>query len=266
MGLWDFAAAIVGADGANKDRKYQKQFAQSGIQWRVADAEKAGVHPLYALGAQVTPYQSVGDGGVGDALRSHGQDVSRARMATMDRKERMAELHAAQTRQALQDRMSAESHAQDMEHGSLENDLLRSQLSRMNSAQIPPALPDGSGRIPDSRRVQPQVSRPMVSAPNDPRRQAGTISDYQYVRTGPRSVGIVPSEDIANRFDEIPGQGIGWWWRNNALPFFGSNVPRPPPASEFPAPQGYRWVWNGTAFHLRRVGSDGTVSPWWDRE
>lgn len=35
----------------------QKEFLQNGIQWKVSDAQKAGIHPLYALGAQTTGFQ-----------------------------------------------------------------------------------------------------------------------------------------------------------------------------------------------------------------
>ena len=37
------------ANQANAD--LQREFAQNSIQWRVQDAQKAGIHPLYALGA-----------------------------------------------------------------------------------------------------------------------------------------------------------------------------------------------------------------------
>lgn len=65
---------------ADKQAELQKQFAQSGIQWKVRDAEKAGIHPLYALGAQTTSYQptQVGDLGIAEA----GQNIGRAIDAT----------------------------------------------------------------------------------------------------------------------------------------------------------------------------------------
>jgi len=63
----------------------QKEFAQSGIQWKVQDAEKAGVHPLFALGANTTSFQpqSIGSSlpdwsGIAEA----GQNVGRAIDAT----------------------------------------------------------------------------------------------------------------------------------------------------------------------------------------
>lgn len=38
--------------------KYQREFAQQGLSWRVADAQRAGMHPLAALGAQGMPSYS----------------------------------------------------------------------------------------------------------------------------------------------------------------------------------------------------------------
>ncbi|AXH77176.1 MAG: DNA pilot protein [Microviridae sp.] len=46
-------------ENARKQIEYQKEYAQNGIQWRVADAKKAGIHPLYALGANTPTYTPV---------------------------------------------------------------------------------------------------------------------------------------------------------------------------------------------------------------
>jgi len=62
----------------------QKQFAQEGIQWKVEDAKKAGIHPLYALGANTTSFSPsyVGDTSFGTGIANAGQDLSRAINAT----------------------------------------------------------------------------------------------------------------------------------------------------------------------------------------
>jgi len=250
------ASAAASILGGQSEWKKQKKVLQNQIQWRVADAEKAGVHPLYALGAPTMSYTPSGSDNGAGALAGMGQDLSRAKLAQMDARERRAELLAATARADREFTMKQEQHAVDLETGMLQNDLLRSQIGRANSAQLPPSPPTPT-RGPNAGAVT-VPSEVRASAPGDGRRQAGTITDYQYVRTG-QGIGVVPSEDIAQRFDEIPGQGIGWWWRNNALPFFGRNVPRPPPADQFPLPPDYRWVWNGTEFRARRVRTDGTV-------
>ena len=58
----------------------QKQFAQNGIRWRVEDATKAGIHPLYALGANTTSFSPIGVGGnpLGEGIAAASQDIGRA--------------------------------------------------------------------------------------------------------------------------------------------------------------------------------------------
>lgn len=62
------AGSLVGGSIANRaNQKYadstwqknydaQKEFAQNSIQWRVQDAQKAGVHPIYAVGGNMPGY------------------------------------------------------------------------------------------------------------------------------------------------------------------------------------------------------------------
>lgn len=116
--------------------KYQKQFAQEGIQWRVADAEKAGIHPLYALGAQTTAFapSSVGDTSLGNSLASAGQDIGRAVAAK------------ASSDELLPVKMLT------LERMGLENELLRTQIRTLASAGTPPPFNntpfiDGEGDV-----------------------------------------------------------------------------------------------------------------------
>lgn len=70
----------------------QKEFAQSGISWRVADAKAAGVHPVWALGGggaaySPQPIQVGADRGGSWSIK--GQDVSRAAQSTMSPEEKI---------------------------------------------------------------------------------------------------------------------------------------------------------------------------------
>lgn len=56
-----------------KNYDAQKEFAQNSIQWRVQDAKKAGIHPLYAMGQ--TPGYTPSDSSYSSA---YGEGVSRA--------------------------------------------------------------------------------------------------------------------------------------------------------------------------------------------
>lgn len=73
-----------------------KDLAYNGIQRRVEDAKKAGVHPVYALGgstAQFTPSTAAfvgNDGSVGDSMRQMGAGLQRAAAVGQTPQERLA--------------------------------------------------------------------------------------------------------------------------------------------------------------------------------
>lgn len=119
---------LLGNSEAKKNRKLQEEAMYNGIQIKVKDAEEAGVHPLYALGASTfspTPIMS----GMPEAIGNAGQDISRAVSAAQDGQERASTY--SKSLQALQ-----------LERGALENELLRGQIRNLNSPGSPPVSPD----------------------------------------------------------------------------------------------------------------------------
>lgn len=63
-----------------KNADLQREFAQNSIQWRVQDAQKAGIHPLSALGAsgyQASPSYVGADNGVAQAGQQISQGLSK---------------------------------------------------------------------------------------------------------------------------------------------------------------------------------------------
>lgn len=72
---------------------HQKEFAQSGVRWRVEDAKAAGVHPLFALGASTsgfTPNPVIPDSGsAGPALSRIGQSIGNAASKSMTLEQKM---------------------------------------------------------------------------------------------------------------------------------------------------------------------------------
>lgn len=68
--------ALTGTSEAKKNREAQERFATSGIQMRTADAEKAGVHPVYALGASTPSFTPV-TSGAGEIIAGQGAAVGR---------------------------------------------------------------------------------------------------------------------------------------------------------------------------------------------
>lgn len=75
-----FGAGInagIQSDINSKNANLQREFAQNSIQWKVQDAQKAGIHPLFALGAggyQASPSYAGADvgGNVASALKAVG--------------------------------------------------------------------------------------------------------------------------------------------------------------------------------------------------
>lgn len=106
----------------------QREFAQHGLRWKVEDAKRAGIHPLYAVGAPAQSPSPVSvtqqpKTGVAEGLAAAGQNISRAVQATMSERER------------------------------LQNDLLKAQIdgqvidNRAKSSQLGPSIPGVGGPV-----------------------------------------------------------------------------------------------------------------------
>lgn len=123
--IWN---SISGKNEARHQERLQREFAQNQIQWKVADAKKAGIHPLYALGAPTMSYSPVSVGG-GLEMPDMGQDISRAMNAGMPKEGQLSSFDAA-----VQDLQ--------LKKFGLENELLAAQIRRLNTEVLSkPALP-----------------------------------------------------------------------------------------------------------------------------
>lgn len=198
----------------------QKEFAQTGIQWKVADAKKAGIHPLYALGANTLSYspQAVGDSGT---FSSIGQNLSRAAYAGMNKEQRN---HDTMLRE------------QQLERNELENEFLRAQIAseeaRLKQLGQPPAP---SITTPHTRTASPQGNRNM---------EYGTIPDLGFINTG-TGIANVPSKDVKERLEDNFVLESRWNWNHIAKPLITGKPPQKPPKAiwkkEFPKASDVRW-------------------------
>lgn len=226
---------VSGQWQANAD--LQREFAQHGIRWRVEDAKAAGVHPLFALGAQVSPASPIYMDGGGDrgTWSGFGQDISRAIDAGRTAGER-----AATKLDELQ-----------LERAQLENELLRSRIARENSAQQGPAMPGSVEGIAPIVPVE-QVPLARVAAdPGRPSKEAGFIPDYTYART-PTGLAIVPGKDVKERIEDMNVQEWLWAIRNNIIPHIDSSR-HYPDHKLYPPPAGHVWKWHHASGEFRPV-------------
>lgn len=191
------ADSAAAASRANYEM--QKEFAQHGIRWKVEDAKAAGLHPLAALGAQVSSPSpafvgSVDTNPMGTAIDNMGQNLSRAIAAKSTPLER------------LQMRLlNAQVEGQE-----IENAAKASQMARLHGAGMPPPFPVGgvTGDVsivpkeiiantgPYEKGVSPSHQRLQFSPHSDIRAMSSALSDaglddgpanwyYQATRTIP---------------------------------------------------------------------------------
>ena len=81
-------------DMAQQNIALQREFAQHGIQWKVEDAKRAGIHPIYALGSAGASFSPVSANftsppSVAADMAAVGQDVGRAVNATRTKEQRV---------------------------------------------------------------------------------------------------------------------------------------------------------------------------------
>lgn len=239
------AASMFGGMKAQKSQEkmaeqniaLQKQFAQEGIQWKVADAKAAGIHPLYALGAQTHSFSPVS---VGDSLSASfanaGQDIGRAINAVSNGSQRVDAITRAAQGLAL-------------EKAGLENELLRSQIRRNNSAGTPPPSPAGAAwampgqgatQLPGTVVTDGPLARTGVDA-GAPYREGGAIPEVGWLRTPGGGYAPVPSKDAKDRIEDILPASWMWAIRNYVKPNLGLEAGSP----GAPLPPGYdAWVWH----------------------
>lgn len=233
-GIGSLFGGVQSAHNAEKlqqmNYQAQKEFAQNGIRWRVADAKAAGIHPLYALGAFPASYSPVsgysGDNGISEAASQFGQGISRAVQAKMTRDERERE----QARQEMQDVFALARFKQDQRYQDAQVRLIDSEIAKnkvasdvmlMNAAKTAPmpgsrTLLSGQADAPPTGTKEApywEESIPQFGFTHDPRG---------------RKIDIVPGDDIASRTeDKLIIEWLPWfqaWFRNMKAKTFGSEV------------------------------------------
>lgn len=250
-GAGGLIGGVSGLFGGKSGRQIDPvQFATSQIQWRVADAKAAGIHPLYALGMNPSypPADYVG-GAAGPDLGAMGQGLERAGAALAKRS----------------DKFTAQMQALALQRGELENQLLVEQIKRMNAPGTPPPLPDdaylyqsgppiGQSRLDSRVWTQPLApgGQPSTALPGQGDAAGVKIEPVEVSPTfapgGHQEVGI-PGETRFNRTERgltpMPSKQGGiddlditsipylqWMVRNNILPSLGLGGKGPPPEAD----------------------------------
>lgn len=136
-------AAAQNMQIAQQNMQMQEDFAKRGIRWRVQDAKAAGIHPLYALGANTTSFSPVSfnataDNSMASMASNLGQDIGRA-------------INSTRTAGERQDAFQKAVQALTLEKGALENQLLSSQIKRLQVQANPPIPSVGPFTEPEGK-------------------------------------------------------------------------------------------------------------------
>lgn len=216
----------------------QRHYLENQTQIRVRDAQRAGVHPIYALGAPTMNYAPVGVGDpLGAGIREAGQDISRAVNSTSSQNARVSAFQAAA--QAL-----------SLEKGGLENELLKAQIAKMR-LQTNPAPPtpfqqygipgQGETAIVEPGAIKEKAERKNWDATN-PSQEVFAVPDVGFARTPGGGYMPVPSDEVKQRIEDNEIHEWMHYFRNNLFPTF-----KPP----FAAPEGKAWVYDPVrGYHL----------------
>lgn len=264
----DVAGPLIGAAGsllggknasdaaaANNAQNYenQKEFAQHGIRWKVADAKAAGLHPLAAIGgagASFTPSSSVvGDSGLGaaanhlgDAANSFidGQNTKRAQNATATQYEReLADLQLERAR--LQNRY-------------LEAQITTEWANVMGQPSNPPmptginpgaksaalAVRGGAPALHRSGLIDGQPSVAISPSAGDPSTEAGKNPLWKAHQASPGLSIKLPSQSASEGLEALPPGALAGIMGASHLQEYWKGRDKP----KTPLPDGYHWQWN----------------------
>lgn len=276
MGFFDGAAGgiigglgslVGGAISATNSKKVarmnieaQREFAQNGVRWRVADAKAAGVHPSVALGmsgASFTPVSGyTGDYGISEAAQQFGQGISRAAQAKMTKEER----EQAQARQEMQDVFQLAMMNRQVKYQDAQIDLMNSEIARnkvasyvaLMRANPTPAMPSlavrndgtvagtvisgqgdstpslGLGSVSSHGLIKVNPAERTANALGSPGTTAASIPDRTFVNNGKGGYAPVRSEEVADRLDDDIIGTIAWHLRNSLPAVFDIQSVAPP--------------------------------------
>lgn len=239
--------ALLAAQAAlnQQNADLQKEFAQKGIRWKTADAKAAGLHPLYAMGANTLSFapSAVGGGAMqefdwGPTVEKMGQSISRSAAAVQTANER---------------KMVAAADALKLENMKLQNDLLRAQTTQVQNASNPP-FPGGVSTVDGQGNAIEELPLSRVVSPaSTPYTEPGSVSDVGFVRTASGGLAVVPSTDAKARMEDMLLPEVEWFMRNRLNPAAvvrGLPAPStrdfPPPAStlRYSRPDDWEWKWS----------------------
>jgi len=221
--LGSLISAGLGFLNAGRQEKLQKEFAQNSISWKAADAERAGISKVFAMGAPTISYapSSVGDMGFGDAGKAVGKSIE-------------GQGGAGSTTGGKLAGISNEIQRAQLDGLKIDNDIKRAELaSKISIASQAGVGGVGQGAVdtipgtPDSLKLQAQ-RQPSGATPE---LSYGVSPEVDLYRTKHGFAPQVP-QNLQESFESDHVSYFQWLARNKILPYFNSNYMSPPYQAE----------------------------------
>lgn len=243
--------------------EHQKEFAQNGIRWKVADAKAAGLHPLAALGAstaQYTPATAIGDSPDWSFLADAGQSIGRAVDAKRTQQERVEQQQKQDTAFALKaENQKAENDLIRAQTASIQQDMVLRQAKASEQAvrtqQQVPAMPSlgrdgsviaGQGDATSPAGIEAKPAEIVVNDPQTRTAEAGSHPDKRWLRTSTGGYQPVRSEAAQNALEDDIIGSFRYDMRNGLANMANSQDNAPPRAFLPDGGRGnYFWFWDG---------------------
>lgn len=199
----------------------QREFAQQGIRWKVADAKAAGIHPLAALGVMPTSYSPVSVGGsypdssfgdrgvdVGGSLANMGQGLGRAIAATQSKEERVLTAFELKRQE------------QELVRGDLENQVLASKLAIAQQG-LGPGMPSSVGGVAGGANPEAQIlgtttggvtTHPSKSSKAEDEFGAPLMAEMLYRNRLLPMLGAAPPAIVVQQIKKMYPNATGAYW------------------------------------------------------
>lgn len=263
LGLIGAGQSQASAERLNQlNYEHQKEFAQNGIRWKVADAKAAGLHPLAALGASTASYSPsavIGDSPDYSFLKDMGQGIDRAMDAKAtqreraDREEKSNALFKEELKGKQLQNQETETRIQQMKWD-MAMDAARNAAQAVRTQQQVPAMPslapDGSLMPGQSNATSPgdiiktKPAEIVMNDPATPAAEAGSNPEIRYFRTSDGGYSIARSEAYADSTDDDLAGQLSWELRNRFPATVWDSSSAAPPASYLPDRGRGGWAWS----------------------
>jgi len=239
------AGGLIGAQNAKKQMAMQREFAQNSLQWKAADAEKAGISKVFAMGAPTYSYSpvSTGDMGISDAAKQLGAGI-----------DGQGNRPGATTTGKVSG-IAAQIEAAQLDGIQIDNQIKRAELASKLSIATQP----GAGHVldrdviqgPEGLKLQKQQEPAGYGSGN---KSFGVSPEVSMYRTKEGFAPQIPQQ-LQEAFESDALSRWQWNIRNKILPYMSMDAYGTAP---FPADSGHYWTYDplmGQYVHVKRGGN-----------